>query len=79
LSIALLELFLDSPHSLEYFLDHLTVICGSLVSEDGIKIIFMVGVLIKIGCCSGWFANDVGECPVVVSLEAHRQQGRHLI
>jgi hypothetical protein len=27
------------------------------VSENGIKIIFKVGVLIKIGCCSGWFAD----------------------
>ena len=59
------ELFLDSPHSLEYFLDHLAVSWSSLVSEDGIKIIFMLGVLIKIGCCSGWLADDVRECPVV--------------
>ena len=66
MSIALFELFLDSPHSLEYFLDHLPVSWSSLVSEDGIKIIFEVGVLVKIGCCSGWLADDVGECPVVV-------------
>ena len=66
MSIALFEFFLDSPHSLEYFLDHLPVSWSSLVSEDGIKIIFKVGVLIKIGCCSGWFADDVEECPVVV-------------
>jgi hypothetical protein len=65
LSIALFELFLDSPHSLEYFLDHLPVSWGSLVSEDSIKTIFKVGVLIKIGCCSGWFADDVRECSVV--------------
>jgi hypothetical protein len=64
--MALFELFLDSPHSLEYFLDHLPVSWSSLVSEDGIKIIFKVCALIKIGCCSGWFADEIGECPVVV-------------
>jgi hypothetical protein len=43
LSIALFELFLDSPHSLEYFFDHLPVSWSLLVREHGIKIIFKVG------------------------------------
>jgi hypothetical protein len=51
---------------LEYFLDHLPVSWSSLVSEDGIEIIFKVGVLIKIGCRPGWLADDVGERPVVL-------------
>jgi hypothetical protein len=49
------------------YFDHLPVSWSSLITEDGIKIIFEVGLKVKIGCCSGWFADDVGECPVVVS------------
>jgi hypothetical protein len=58
--------FPRSSHLLEYLLDHLPVSSSSLVSEDGIKIIFKIGVLIKIGCRSGRLADDVGECSVVV-------------